>query len=143
MALFGKKLRLIQVAKKRLGLVDDDYRAVLWRVARVRSSKQLDDTSFDRVMAEFQRLGFESDFSKENFGRRHFTMATANQVAFIRDLWSRCTEGQGTDVGLDAWIEKRYPVSSLRFLPAQKANRVISALKGWLKRKQEKSLAAT
>ncbi|MEQ8195017.1 MAG: DUF1018 domain-containing protein, partial [Rhodospirillales bacterium] len=70
MPLPRNKISLIHVAKSRLGLGDEDYRALLMRVAGVESSRDLDNFDFNQVMAEFQRLGFKSDFNKNNFGER-------------------------------------------------------------------------
>lgn len=54
----NRKKALIHVAKKQLGLSEDEYRAVLEQVG-VGSSKDLTDKTFGVVMAHFERLGFK------------------------------------------------------------------------------------
>jgi phage gp16-like protein len=56
--IFGSKLKLIQVAKHDLEMPDEDYRALLMRIAGVKSSRDLTEEEFDAVMAEFKRMGF-------------------------------------------------------------------------------------
>ena len=134
MTLARKQISLIHVAKARLGLEDDDYRAILMRCGSVASSRDLDDIGFELVMDAFHRLGFDSDFSRRNFGHRA-GMASAPQVALIRALWSEYTGGAGDDRSLGKWLERTFKVSSLRFLPVDKAPKAITALKA-MKAKQ-------
>ncbi|SFT74127.1 gp16 family protein [Halomonas saccharevitans] len=53
------KLAQIHIARQQLGLADDEYRAVLARVAGVRSAKDLDGRTAARVLEEFRRLGWK------------------------------------------------------------------------------------
>lgn len=54
------QLALIHVAKKELGLQDEDYRAILELYGGVSSAKFLTMAGFERVMAHLERLGFKS-----------------------------------------------------------------------------------
>lgn len=121
------KTSLIQVARHQLGLEDDDYRTILRSIAGVESSRDLDEKGFAAVMHHFNRLGFESTSKKRNFGDRA-GMATPGQVAKIRKLWNTYTGGAGTDATLGKWLEKTFKVSSVRFIPADAAFKVIGAL---------------
>ncbi|MFL1552480.1 gp16 family protein [Pseudomonas sp. D47] len=51
-------LAKIHIAKSQLGLDDDTYRALLARVAGVRSAKDLSPRQIGAVIAEFVRLGW-------------------------------------------------------------------------------------
>lgn len=135
MPLDRKKLSLLHVAKSRLGLSDEDYRAILRRVAGVESSTELDEVSFDLVMQYFERLGFKSDWSERNFGHR-VGMASPQQVALIRSLWSDWTGGKGTDADLGRWLFRSYKVSSVRFLDAGLAGKAINGLRAMVKRRK-------
>lgn len=135
MALASNKLAVIHVAKARLGLDDDSYRLLLARVAGVTSSRDLDGPGFDAVMRELQAAGFTSDFTRENLGRRA-GMASPGQIAKIRSLWSDYTDGAGTEASLDKWLERIFKVSSLRFVTADTAPKVIGALVRMNERKQ-------
>lgn len=129
MSLDRKKLALVHVAKKRLGLDDGAYRSVLERAGGVASSRDLKDDGFNRVMAEFGRMGFETDYARDNFGaNRHPFMATPAQVGYIKRLWADYTDGAGTDQGLDKWIERTFKIGALRFLEGPAAGKAIAAL---------------
>ncbi len=128
MALTQKHYSVIHVAKAQLGLSDADYRAILLSIAGVESCTQLSDAGFEAVMFRFQELGFVSTWNRANFGYRP-GMATPRQVAMIRELWADFTDGQGTDATLGKWLESKFHVSSLRFLPADTARKAIGALK--------------
>jgi phage gp16-like protein len=137
MKITAKQIALIQVAKKRLNLDDADYRAILMRSAGVTSSKDLDAFGLELVMAEFARLGFESDFAKANLGRRA-GMASLSQVAKIRGRWNEYAKiagFKGDDKNLGKWLE-RFGVSSVRFLPQSKVNKVFGGLAAMIEKKK-------
>jgi phage gp16-like protein len=137
-AVSRRKIALIHVAKAQLGLDDDDYRALLGRVAGVASSRDLRSADFDRVMAELERLGFRSSAAGNDFGRnRHWSMASGRQLAFIRNLWREFTEGHGTDASLDKWLRNHFGVGALRMLDGAKAHKVIAALLAMKERKRD------
>lgn len=127
MSLDKSKLALIHVARKQLGMEEDVYRAMLFHVAGVNSSRDLDDTGFDLIMRHFETIGFQSDWNRANLGYRR-GMASPGQVALLRDLWSTFTSGTGTDASLGKWLEGRFKVSALRFLTAEVARKAIGAL---------------
>ncbi len=132
------KVKLIQVAKRSLGLADDDYRSILRRVAGVGSSTELDDPGFRQIMDTFAHLGFQSTSAAANFGRRE-GFATAGQVATIRSLWAAYTDGQGDDASLGKWLEGHWHVSALRFLTAEQAPKAIAALKAMGSRRKSQA----
>lgn len=136
MAIARKCISLIHVAKARLGLTDDLYRKILLHYGGVASSRDLDHDGFALVMEAFDLLGFKSDFKRANFGTRP-GMATARQVALIRELWAEYTDGDGTEASLGKWLERTFKVSSLRFVTAPMAPKAITALKRMKVRKSE------
>ena len=127
MTLASNKVRLIQVAKRRTGMVDADYRAMLARIGGVDTSRDLDADGFEGVMAHFRQLGFVSDFAKGTFGDRP-GYASPAQVRLARKLWGEFSP-TGTDVEFRAWLERYHGVSSLRFATTEKAGAIITALK--------------
>lgn len=54
----NRDLAKIHVAKKQLALSDEDYRAMLWTIGRVRSSGDLDAHGRRKVLAHMQSRGF-------------------------------------------------------------------------------------
>ena len=129
------KVALVHVARRRLGLDEADYRAILLRVAGVDSATRLDDDGFRQLMDVFAAMGFQSDSAARNFGRRP-GMAGSGHVAAIRRLWQEYTHGEGTDATLGKWLERTWGVSALRFLTAEQAPKVVAVLKGMVARRQ-------
>lgn len=62
-------LKKIHIARRDLGLDDDVYRSILARVAGVQSSKELTPRQIGRVLAEFERLGWQPKPSTKRAGR--------------------------------------------------------------------------
>jgi phage gp16-like protein len=123
------KIALIKVAQKQLGMADTDYRALLLRVAGVRSSTELDEARFTAVMAEFARLGFESTANKERRleAGRFGTHATYQQRKKIAAMWS-AWKGRADEEGLNRWLENKFHVANPRFLSRELAAKAIAAL---------------
>lgn len=121
------KLSLLRVAKARLALSEDDYRAILANVGGVHSARDLGDGEFDAVMDRFRALGFTSTARQRTFGERA-GMASPAQVATIRELWSQWAT-EPTDSNLNHFLERTFKVSALRFLDAPKAVKAMVAKK--------------
>ena len=128
--------RLIHVAKRQLGLDDATYRHILQDVAGVQSSKDLDDGGFADVMDYFDRLGFRSTSAAREFGHRR-GMASPAQIGTIRKLWTEWAT-DGSEKSLNAWIERCFHVSSLRFLTNDNASKAITGLRAMAKRPAKK-----
>ncbi|MEI7606676.1 MAG: regulatory protein GemA [Rhodospirillaceae bacterium] len=142
MAIDRKKIALIQVAKQQLGLDDDTYRAILHRLAGVKSSKDLDEAGFKALMIHFEVAGFVSTATKRNFGERRQGMASSSQVAKLRKLWAEFTGGAGTDASLGKWLEGRFKVSSIRFVTSELASKAIAGLINVNERRTMKAAAS-
>ncbi|HOW85466.1 MAG TPA: DUF1018 domain-containing protein [Candidatus Aminicenantes bacterium] len=112
-----KKLALIHVVKKELGLEDKEYRRILWLVAGVRSARDLDEAGFRRLMRHFVR----SDYFRANDAGM-----TLKQKLYVKSLAS--------DLGWDAghlrnFIRKYYRREGLEALDRKLASRLIESLK--------------
>jgi phage gp16-like protein len=57
-------LAKIHVAKKQLGMSEDDYRAMLWTQGRVTSSKDLDHAGRAKVLDYLKQVGFKAAAAK-------------------------------------------------------------------------------
>lgn len=55
-----QQIALLHVAKKELGLIDEDYRSILNLYGAVDSAKHLTKDGFERVIDHLERLGFTS-----------------------------------------------------------------------------------
>lgn len=123
-----KQLALIHVAKRQLALDEDSYRQILSRAASVESAADLDQVGFLKVMEHLTASGFRSTWTKRTFGNRP-GMATPSQVELMRDLWSRYDPSDEDERHLNAWLFKFHKVSALRFVSADKVQKIIPALK--------------
>lgn len=136
MTLPSAKLRLLQVGRKRLALSEEDYRAILERFGGCTSAKSLNQRGFEAVMDHFRDLGFTSNARAATYGERP-GMASPGQVALIRRLWTEAVENP-TEPALNAFLSHHAKVAALRFLPAEKAAGVITALKAMRARPRAK-----
>lgn len=126
MPLSRSQTALLHVAKAKLKLTDAQYRMVLTRVAGVTSSTELDRDGFDKVMGFFEYAGFRPlEKTGPDYGNRP-GMASFAQLELIRSLWSEWSDG---GEGLDVWLKRTFKVDSARFLTAEAAPKVITALK--------------
>ncbi len=130
-------IKQIKIAQKRLDMEDSDYRAMLLRVAGVRSCTELDDAKFAAVMAEFGRMGFESTANRERRleAQRIGTHATYQQRKKIQAMWNKW-RGREDEEGLNRWLERKFHCAHLRFLARDTAAKAICAL-GHFKPKDE------
>lgn len=136
--IFGSKLKLIQVAKRALGMSEEDYRALLLRVGSVKSSSELTLEGFNAVMVEFSRLGFTSTQTKrkpKGAGGAAPNRPTPAQWRLIEDRAKRVGYDGIDDPRFIAWVKPRGKVEHPRFLDMNGAQRVIGALGNWIARK--------
>jgi len=112
-----KKLALIHIVKKELGISDPDYRCLLKRIAGVESSKDLDEAGFRKIMRFFVR----SDYYRVNASGM-----TLKQKMFIKSL-----SGQlgWEETHLRNFIHKYYRRESLDVLTRKEASHLIESLK--------------
>jgi hypothetical protein len=111
-----KKIAVIHVVIKRLGLSDVEYRSTLQRVAGVKSSKDLDETGFRKLM---KALVQSPHFKTNAYGM------TIKQKMFIEYLADHIGYDQGH---LENYLNK-YFKHSLETLNRKQASNVIAALK--------------
>ena len=146
MKLTNKQLGKLHVGRRQIGLSDDDWRALLARVVspRATSSTDLNNVGFDLVWGELVRLGAKDTTPRHGpaFGVRvQRGMATDGQLEMIRGLWRQYAESETTDRQLERWLEGKFKVSALRFLPGWQVAKVIHALKAMVNHRNRKRAA--
>jgi transposase-like protein len=112
-----KKLALVHIVKKELGLRDRDYRSILRRTAGVSSARDLDEAGFRRLMRFFVR----SDYFRANAHGM-----TLKQKLFIKAL---ARELGWDPVHLRNFIRKYYRKEGLEGLDRREASKLIESLK--------------
>lgn len=128
-------LTKVQIARRQLGLAEDDYRAILARVTGKTSSKGLPDGALEAVLAEFRRLGWQPKAGKiSGFGKPH--------VRKIYALWKEAgivgAVENASKEGLRAFVLRQTGKAAPEFCSPGDANRVTEALKAMIRRVEEK-----
>ncbi len=120
-------LAKIHIARKELGLQVAEYRALLQRVAKVESAKDLSDRAAVAVIAEFKRLGWAPKESTR-------LPAERADIRKIYALWGALQAGPLDREALRAWVKRRFEVSAPEFLKPPQAREAIEQIKSWQKR---------
>lgn len=140
--LSASKIRLIKIAVRQIGMVDEDYRALLQRVAGVASSVDLSLDGFDAVMAELHRMGFQyvpSNRKPKTAGAGSAPdRPSARQWRLLEDRARQVGYSGLEDPRFIAWLRPRGKVEHPRFLDMQAMQRALGALGKWIERKNSK-----
>ncbi|MBB4302327.1 phage gp16-like protein [Rhodobium orientis] len=124
-------LAQIHIAKKDLGLEDDDYRAVLERVTGKTSSAVMTPGERGRVLDEFRRLGWTPQQKRKGLDG---PFAKKVQALWIAG-WNLGLIRDRRDSALIAFVKRQTGIDHTRWLvDSGDAAKVIEALKGWLAR---------
>ncbi len=120
---------VINIARKDLDMNEDDYRALLLRVAAKSSLREMTEGERQRVVAEMKRLGFKL---KSRPGKS-FPNATKAYIRLIHALWKSCAHkgvvDDATRPALRKFVENRSGVSDPDFLTFEQASPIIDTLK--------------
>lgn len=124
-------LKAIHVARRQLGLEDDDYRAILERVTDKSSSKLLNIGESGRVLDEMRRLGFQAPVR-----RRALTGPYAGKLtALWLSAYNLGITRSNTDKSLIAFVERQTGIAHLNWLrDAHQAAQAIEGVKKWIAR---------
>lgn len=127
----------VHIAKKSLALEDDNYRDLLKRVTGKTSSAKMTIKELEAVMDVFKQYGFmTTKRSPKRAGTKK--MAMAPQASKIRALWlSLYHIGEIEDPSEEAltkFCNRSCGVEAMQWMTPAKANQVILALRGWMRR---------
>lgn len=131
-------LAKIHVAKKDLALTDDTYRALLARMTKHESAARCSDEQLDKVLGEFQRLGWRPKARKapKRAGKR--PLATGDQARKVRALWLSLYHlgvvRSPEEAAIAAYARRVAKVDALQWMSPEQGNLVIEGLKDWCER---------
>lgn len=133
--LSNKKKALIHVAKARVGMTDDEYRAMLSSVGAA-SSVELDWRGFKVVMERFEALGFKRERGKE--GKRENKPAPSSKEKLLGKIGAVLA-----DLGLpgryaEAMAKTMFDVDLLVWCTPDQLRRIVAALTYHQRRKLKK-----
>lgn len=135
-----REIRLIHVAKRELQLDDDTYRSMLWSIARVKSSKDLDFTGRKKVLDHLKARGFKVKSSPANKN------AHDAEYRKVRVLWTKLHAAgaveHDSDDAVRAYVKRMTKVDDFKFLNSSQSRTVIEGLKKWIQRVERDVLRA-
>jgi phage gp16-like protein len=118
----------IHVAKKELGLADDDYRAVMLRVASQDSAAKCTDAQLVAIVKEFERLGFNAQ-SRSGVARAADHPSAKKARALWISLHQLGAVRNPNDAALEAFATRQLGVERLQWANQALVYRLIEALK--------------
>lgn len=123
----------IHVAQKDMGLCDDDYRAILLRVAGVGSAADMTEPQMQAVLAEFKRLGWQA---KPRSGRT--SSADHPSARKARALWISLHQlgviRNPAESALEAFAARQLKVQKLQWINQSHCYKLVEALKAMAER---------
>lgn len=119
-----RDLAVIHLAAKDLGLSREDYECLLWSVARVRSSAELDAHGRRRVIEHLKSRGFKP----RRKGRTRPAPERELMVAKIRALLINAKEGPRPDSYADAMAQRMFSVARFEWCKPDQLHKLIQAL---------------
>ena len=127
MTIDNKKLAVIHIVKKELGLSDREYRDRLEGVTGVRSAKCLDEPGFRKLM---------NYFARSRYYRSHQKGITFRQRMYIEGLKERLGWEEPHFVN---FLKKYYKKSDIHSLTKKDGINVIESLKNILEHERTKN----
>ncbi|MCC7097293.1 MAG: regulatory protein GemA [Thermomonas sp.] len=126
-------LKMMHVARRDLGLDEDDYRAVLERVTGKRSAAVMTNGERQACVDEFKRLGFAAT---QKASRTRLDGPYAGKLrALWLSAWHLGIARDRRDSALTAFVERQTGIASTRWLRnAYDAQAAIEGLKAWIAR---------
>lgn len=129
----NREIQLIHIAKSQLGFDDESYRSMLFTIAQVRSSSDLDYAGRAKVLAHLKSCGFKPKTSAPK------SRPTDDpQIKMCRALWLQLHQQEKVynpaDSALQRYAQRQTKVARLEWLNQAQMNTVIESLKSWLAR---------
>jgi hypothetical protein len=112
-----RKLAVIHIVKKELGLTDEAYRHALEQITGAHSARELDETGFRKLMRAFAR---------SRYYRQHSNGITFRQKHYIQHLIEALDWNENH---FRNFLKKYYKTSDLESLTKRDASKVINSLK--------------
>lgn len=130
-------LAQIHIAKKALGLSDDEYRDLLSTVCNVRSSAELDLAGRLRFLAHLQACGWARGPTKGTRGGTPWNPAQRRIWALWQQLADAGLISKRERPALEAWLLGQVGVQRVEWLNVHQQQLAIESLKAWLARSKK------
>lgn len=117
----------IHIAKAQLGLDDEEYRALLGRVAGVSSAKDLNPRQMGAVLAAFEALGWQPQAPKKQ-GRKRPKVAESRQL-LLGKIEAQLAAAGLTWAYADGIAKRQSKVERVEWCDASQLQGIIAALR--------------
>jgi len=125
-------LAQIHIAKKQLGLDDETYRAMLWTVARVSSSKDAGDADLQRIVAHMTARGFKPQSSilnpRSSTEWSWVDTAAADRQPMLRKIIMQLKSAGRAKAYADGIAAAMFRIERLELCGARELRAIITAL---------------
>ena len=118
---------LIHVAKAKIGMTDDEYRAMLSGFG-VASSTELDRLKFTRVMRHFKKMGFQARPGAPNAEAYASSDVEASEARLKKKIKAMSAEMHLSRTYLDAIARRMFSVDAWIWLNADQLRRLVAVL---------------
>jgi phage gp16-like protein len=119
------QLAQIHIAKKDLGLDDETYRDMLFTIARVRSSSELDHAGRAKVLDHLKKCGFKP---KAGGFKKGAPAGAPSKTALISKVGALLTVLDKPWPYADGMAKKMFKVEKLIWLTPQQLHKLVAAL---------------
>lgn len=131
-----RELAMVHIAVKQLGLDDVTYRQMLWSVARVRSSADLDSAGRKSVLDHLRARGFKPQAKSAGKPRPR---PPADRVPMVRKI-NAMLRAQGREAAYaDGMAKRMFGVDRYEWLNGDQMRRLVAALVYDAKRREAKT----
>ena len=140
-----KMIRLIQVAIRRLGLREEEYRDIYDNAVGKRSLRAMTGRELYRVFEALKSCGFVKD--KVGKGAGDASLCDDPQARKIRSLWLNLRDlgvlRDSSEAALLSYIKCRTRLERMEWLNAAQKSWIIESLKSWVDRVEAERAAAS
>jgi phage gp16-like protein len=140
----NKDIQLIHIGAEQLGMDTQDksdsseYRSMLWSIARVHSSADLDFAGRKKVLDHLKACGFKVRATGKEKAKPSRVLAEYPESKKIRALWIMLHElgavKNPSEAALAAYVKRMTKVDDLHWIDGHQAETVIESLKKWAMR---------
>ncbi|BBT16987.1 GemA protein [Metapseudomonas otitidis] len=120
--------RMVQIARRQLGMDDDTYRAMLMRTVGATTSKGLTPRQIGRVLAELERLGFQPSNPRKATTGRLTAEPAPERAALIGKIERQLAEAERTIAYADGMARRMFKVERVEWCDPDQLRRLVAAL---------------
>lgn len=122
----NRRIKVIHVGKRQLGLTDDEYRALLAGATGKSSCEVMTLSELGSVLRAMRAAGFTNKRMPPRPGEA--PLCSPQKLYYIKGLWELAARNK-TEAALNRFVKRIVHVDNIRFLDDRAATRVILALR--------------